>query len=89
MSTSEVLKRIADASLRLEAGMAGFLYLLIFITAPSGATTATMGKLIITLTSDTGVALILYHLLQPVSKRPLYLLRSSDSSLWSLWPSTR
>ncbi len=69
MSTSEVMKRITDASPRLKARMAGFLYLLIFITAPSDATTATAGKLIVTLACDTGVALILYQLLRPVSRR--------------------
>jgi Domain of unknown function (DUF4386) len=61
-------KRIAGASPRLKARIAGLLYLLIFIAAPSGAATATPAKMIITLTCDTGVALILYELLKPVSR---------------------
>ena len=61
-------KRIAGASPRLKARIAGLLYLLIFIAAPSGAATATPAKMIITLTCDTGVALILYDLLKPVSR---------------------
>ncbi len=69
MRPAEVMKRITDASPRVKARMAGFLYLLIFIAAPSDATTATAGKLIITLACDTGVALILYCLLRPVSRR--------------------
>jgi len=61
-------KRIAGASPRLKARIAGLLYLFIFIAAPSGAATATPAKMIITLTCDTGVALILYELLKPVSR---------------------
>jgi Domain of unknown function (DUF4386) len=38
------------------------------IAAPSGAATATPAKMIITLTCDTGVTLILYGLLKPVSR---------------------
>jgi Domain of unknown function (DUF4386) len=45
------------------------LYLLIFIAAPSDAATATPAKMIMTLACDIGVALILYHLLKPVSGR--------------------
>jgi hypothetical protein len=45
------------------------MYLLIFITAPSGAATATPMKMIINLASDTGVALIFYDLFRPVSVR--------------------
>lgn len=61
-------KPIAGASPRVKARIAGLLYLLIFIAAPSGAATATPTKMIITLTCDTGVALILYELLKPVSR---------------------
>jgi hypothetical protein len=68
MSTVKMTKWIAAASPRLKARVAGLLYLLIFIAAPSGAATATPAKMIITLICDTGVALILYHLLTPVSR---------------------
>jgi hypothetical protein len=68
MSTAEMTKRIAGASPRLKARIAGLLYLLIFIAAPSGAATATPAKMMITLACDTGVALILYDLLTPVSR---------------------
>ena len=69
MSTGEMTRRIAGASPRLKAGIAGLLYLLIFITAPSGAATATPAKMSMTLACDTGVALIFYDLLKPVSRR--------------------
>jgi len=62
------MERIAGASPRLKARIAGLLYLLIFVAAPSGAATATPAKMIITLACDTGVALILYELLKPVSR---------------------
>jgi Domain of unknown function (DUF4386) len=68
MSAAEITKQLAGASPRLKARVAGLLYLLIFIAAPSGAATATAAKMVITLTCDTGVALILYDLLKPVSK---------------------
>jgi hypothetical protein len=54
---------------RSKARIAGLLYLLIFITAPSGAATATPLKLIINLAADTGVALIFYYLFQTVNSR--------------------
>ena len=60
---------IAETSPRLKARIAGILYVLIFIAAPRGATTATPARLIITLACDTGVALIFYHLLKPVRMR--------------------
>jgi Domain of unknown function (DUF4386) len=60
--------RIADASPCLKARIAGLLYLIIFVAAPSGAATATPAKMIITLTCDIAVALILYDLLKPVSR---------------------
>ena len=68
MSRTESTKPIAGASPRLKARIAGLLYLIIFIAAPSGAATATPAKMIITLACDTGVALILYELLKPVSR---------------------
>jgi hypothetical protein len=60
---------MAESSPRLWARTAGVLYLLIFIAAPTGAATATPVKMIITLTCDTGVALIFFLLLKPVSVR--------------------
>lgn len=68
MSTGETSKRIAGTSPRLKARIAGLLYLIIFIVAPSGAATATPAKIAITLACDTGVAIILYELLKPVSR---------------------
>jgi len=61
-------KPIAVASPRIKARVAGLLYLLIFIAAPSGAATATPAKMTITLACDIGVAIILCNLLKPVSK---------------------
>jgi hypothetical protein len=69
VGTGGILQRIADASPRWKARVAGVLYVLIFVFAPSGATTATPAKMIITLACDTGVALIFYYLLKPVNKR--------------------
>jgi Domain of unknown function (DUF4386) len=63
-----MVRWIAEASPRLKARIAGFLYLLIFVAAPSGAATATPLKMIITLTCDTGVALLFYDLFKPVSR---------------------
>lgn len=68
MSPGETSKRIAGTSPRLKARIAGLLYLVIFIVAPSGAATATPAKMAITLACDTGVAIILYELLKPVSR---------------------
>ncbi|HXX21699.1 MAG TPA: DUF4386 domain-containing protein [Terriglobia bacterium] len=61
-------KPLAGASPRIKARIAGLLYLLIFIAAPSGAPTATPAKMMITLACDIGVAIILCNLLKPVSK---------------------
>jgi hypothetical protein len=61
-------KPIEVASPRIKARIAGLLYLLIFIAAPSGAATAAPAKMTITLTCDIGVAIILCNLLKPVSK---------------------
>ncbi|MFZ3218044.1 MAG: DUF4386 domain-containing protein [Candidatus Acidiferrales bacterium] len=69
MSSAEMTKPTARESPRLKARIAGLLYLVIFLAAPSGAATATPAKLIITLACDTGVALLLYELLKPVSRR--------------------
>jgi Domain of unknown function (DUF4386) len=63
------MRPIAEMSPRFKARMAGLMYLLIFITAPSGAATATPVKMFMNLASDTGVALIFYYLFQPVSRR--------------------
>jgi Domain of unknown function (DUF4386) len=61
-------KRIAGTSPQFKARIAGLLYLVIFIVAPSGAATATPVKITITLACDAGVALIFYELLKPVSR---------------------
>jgi hypothetical protein len=63
------MRPIAEMSPRFKAGIAGFMYLVIFITAPSGAATATPVKMFVNLASDTGVALIFYDLFEPVSRR--------------------
>jgi Domain of unknown function (DUF4386) len=63
-----MIKRIARASPRLRARIAGILYMVIFIAAPSGAENATLSKLAITLACDTGVALLFYNLFKPVNK---------------------
>lgn len=60
---------IPEVSPRLNARIAGLLYLIIFIAAPSGAATATPAKMVINLASDTGVALVFYYLFEPVSRR--------------------
>jgi hypothetical protein len=60
---------ISEMSPSLKARIAGLLYLLIFISAPSGAATATPVKMVINLASDTGVALVFNDLFQPVSRR--------------------
>jgi hypothetical protein len=64
-----MIKRFASASPRFAARIAGILYLIIFIAAPSGAENATLAKIAITLACDTGVALLFYYLLKPVGKR--------------------
>jgi hypothetical protein len=66
MSTAEMTKRIAGASPRLEARIAGLL--LIFIAAPSGAATATPARMIVNLVCDAGVAFTFYDLLKPVNR---------------------
>jgi hypothetical protein len=68
-----MIKRISEASPRLKARMAGVFYLLVFIAAPSGASSATAAKMLITLTCDTAVALIFYDLFKPVSRKLSFL----------------
>lgn len=68
MDTVLRVKAIFGASPRLMARVAGALYLLIFIAAPIGASTASPARMIVTLTCDTGVALILYVLFTPVDR---------------------
>jgi hypothetical protein len=63
------MRPITEMSPRFKARIAGLMYLLIFITAPSGAATATPVKMFMNLASDTGVALIFYCLFEPVSRR--------------------
>ena len=51
-----------------KARVAGFLYLLIFLAAPSGAASATPLKMTITLACDIGVAILLFDVLRPVGR---------------------
>lgn len=62
------MKPTKEASPRLKARIAGVLYLLIFLVAPTGAATATPARMIIMLACDTGVALLFYSLFKPVSR---------------------
>lgn len=62
------MKPTTEASPRLKARIAGVLYLLIFIAAPTGAATATPARMIIMLACDTAVALLFYSLFKPVSR---------------------
>jgi hypothetical protein len=68
MSTNVSIKPFAGVPPLIKARIAGMLYLLIFIAAPSGAATATPAKMFVTLACDTGVAIIFYDLLKPVNK---------------------
>jgi Domain of unknown function (DUF4386) len=67
-NTVDIIRRIASASPRLRARIAGALYMIIFIAAPSGAKNATLAKMTITLACDIGVALLFYNLLRPVNR---------------------
>jgi hypothetical protein len=67
-NTGDMIKRIASASPRLRARIAGVLYMTIFIAAPSGAANTTIAKMTITLACDIGVALLFYNLFKPVNK---------------------
>jgi hypothetical protein len=68
-----MLKRISQASPHLKARIAGVFYLLIFIAAPDGASSATAAKMIVTLICDTAVALIFYDLFKPLSQKFSFL----------------
>ncbi|NNM61220.1 MAG: DUF4386 domain-containing protein [Steroidobacteraceae bacterium] len=70
------MRPIAEMSPRFKARIAGLMYLLIFVMAPSGASTATPLKMFLNLASDTGVALMFYYLFQPVSRRLSFLASS-------------
>jgi hypothetical protein len=61
-------RRLRGASPRLKARIAGILYVLIFIAAPTGAATATATKMLVTLSCDTAIAFIFYGLFKPVSR---------------------
>lgn len=63
------MKPLAQMSPRFMARIAGLLYLLIFITAPSGAESATPLKMLLNLAADVGVAVTFYYLFRPVSRR--------------------
>lgn len=58
-----------NSSVRNKARMAGGLYLLIFIVAPSGATTATAFNLVVTLACDIAIAVLFYGLFRHTSPR--------------------
>jgi Domain of unknown function (DUF4386) len=68
LSTAVTMQRFRKASPRLRARIAGALYVLIFVAAPSNAAGATAIRMLITLICDTAVALIFYDLLKPVSR---------------------
>ena len=57
----------------IKARVAGLLYVMIFIAAPSGAASATPVKMAINLACDLAVAFLLYDLLRPVSRRLSFL----------------
>jgi hypothetical protein len=59
---------VLEISPRFTARIAGVLYMLIFIAAPAGAASATLTRMVITLTCDTSVAIIFYFLFRPVSR---------------------
>ncbi|WP_263381295.1 DUF4386 domain-containing protein [Granulicella arctica] len=52
----------------VKARIAGLIYLMVFLSAPSGAAGATPVRMVINLACDLGVAILLYDLLRPVSK---------------------
>ena len=57
-----------QVSPRVKARITGFVYLMIFLAAPSGAASATPMKMAINLCCDLAVAFLLYDLLKPVSR---------------------
>jgi hypothetical protein len=54
---------------RARARIAGVMYAIIFIAAPSGAQSATAANLALTMTCDCGVAFVFYNLFKPVNKQ--------------------
>jgi hypothetical protein len=58
-----------NLSVRNKARIAGALYLLIFIVAPSGATTATAFNLVVTLACDVAIAVLFYGLFRHTSRK--------------------
>jgi hypothetical protein len=60
--------RAAGVSPGLKARIAGLLYLIIFIAAPSGAEDATLIKITIAMTCDIVVALLFYNLFKPINR---------------------
>lgn len=58
-----------NSSARNKARIAGGLYLLIFIVAPSGAKTATAFNLTVTLACDVAIAVLFYGLFRPTSPK--------------------
>jgi hypothetical protein len=64
-----MIKRISEVPAQLRARIAGFLYLLIFIVAPSGAKDATAANIVVTMLCDAGVALLFYGLFKPVNNK--------------------
>jgi hypothetical protein len=75
----DMIKRVANASPRLRARIAGLLYMIIFIAAPSGAENATVTKIAITMACDTGVALLSMIYSSQSTKHSLCMPRSSGS----------
>jgi Domain of unknown function (DUF4386) len=69
----DMIERIGAAPPRLRARIAGVLYMIIFIASPSGAASATLANMAITMACDTGVALLLYGLLKPVDRNLSWL----------------
>ena len=62
-----------QVSAPMKARIAGLVYVMIFLAAPSGAASATPVKMAINLACDLAVAFLLYDLLRPVSRRLSFL----------------
>ena len=71
-------KAIARMPPRLKARIAGLMYLVVFIAAPSGAASATPMTMTMTinLASDAGVALMFFWLFRPVNRGLYFFLGS-------------
>jgi hypothetical protein len=69
VNPSLTLTQVRSISPRLWARVAGACYLAIFVSAPSGAATATPTKMLATLACDTAVAIIFFYLFAPVNRR--------------------